>query len=108
MTDGDPATEALLEFLNACEAGIGAAKQRIKEMKGIAEEQKPSWNPDTIKWTETQGSSGLYERSEDVNSLDFKEMLRNLAGHSGKLSRDGFFYWAFQNGSTVGRRRKQA
>lgn len=68
-----------------------------------------SWNPERIKWMQAEGSSGPYEKSEDVNSLDFKEMLKDLAAHSGKFFRDGYFYWTFQNGATVGRKkRKQA
>jgi hypothetical protein len=38
----DLATEALLDYLNAVEAGIAAAKQRIKERKGVTEGQKPA------------------------------------------------------------------
>jgi len=103
--------DAVLNLANALEAAAVDVKHRLSEIIGVKEkpqEQKP-WNPDKVKWTEAQGSSGLYERSEDVNSLDFKEMLKDLAAHSGKLSRDGYFYWSFQNGSTVGRKkRKQA
>lgn len=36
----DIAIEALLEFLNACDAGIAATKQRIKESKGISRPEK--------------------------------------------------------------------
>jgi hypothetical protein len=31
-------------------------------------------------------------------------MLKDLAEHKGKLTRDGLFYWTFQNGTTVGRK----
>jgi hypothetical protein len=40
---------ALLEFLNAVEAGISAARQLIKEAK-------IGWSPDQTKWEETQGT----------------------------------------------------
>jgi len=62
-----------------------------------------TWDPTKIKWTQDIGSKGPYEKSDDVNSLDFKAMLKDLAEHQGKLNRDGRFYWTFQNGSTVGR-----
>ena len=39
----DVASIALLEFLNAVEAGIASARQRIKEAK-------IGWDPDQIKW----------------------------------------------------------
>jgi len=98
----DLAVEALLEFLNAAEAGIAAAKRVISQAKGVEK-----WNPDKIKWTEAEGSKGSYERSEDVNNMEFKAMLKDLAAHNSKLSRDGYFYWLFQNGSTVGRKKRK-
>lgn len=67
--DEDLALTALLEFLNAVEAGVAQAKQRIKEAK-------ISWNPDQIKWEEAQGSAGPYQRSEDMENPEFKAMLR--------------------------------
>jgi len=36
----------------------------------------------------------------------FKAMLRDLANHNGKLMRDGYFYWVYKNGATVGRKKR--
>lgn len=33
-------------------------------------------------------------------------MLKDLATHGGRLSKDGYFYWTFKKGSTVGRKRR--
>ena len=65
------------------------------------------WNPQAIKWTEAQGSKGPYQRSEDINNLEFKALLKDLASHNGKLTRDGWFFWAFQNGHTIGRKKRK-
>jgi hypothetical protein len=70
------------------------------------EEKKPIWNPDKIKWVQAEGTSGTYERSEDVDNLEFKAMLKDLAEHQGKFQREGYFYWAFQKASVVGRKKK--
>ena len=94
----DKATDALIAFLDAAEAGIAAAKQILKE-KGVA-----AWDPAKIKWTEEEGFKGKYERSEDMNNLEFKAMLKDLQQHNGTMTDDGYFYWVFQNGSTVGRK----
>jgi hypothetical protein len=96
----DTAIIALLEFLDAVEAGVSAAKQRIKEAK------LPNWDPDNIKWEDAEGSSGQYQRSEDSNNPEFKAMLKDLQAHNGKLTRNGYFYWIFKNGSTVGRKKR--
>ncbi len=71
--------------------------------KKSQEKREWPWNPDKISWRQEQGNKGVYERCDDVNSLDFKAMLKDLQDHKGKLNRDGRFYWVFQNGSTVGR-----
>lgn len=87
--------------------------RKIGEAKGYAETKteskpaEPQWTPDRIKWEPTQGTAGPYERSEDVNSIDFKTLLKDLATHQGKLSKDGYFYWTFRNGYTVGRKKRQ-
>jgi len=86
------------------------AEALLNEWLGIAEPEKPkfSWNPDKIKWEKAQGFKGEFERSEDVNNAEFKALLKDLASHNGKLSRNGFFYWTFKNGSTVGRKKREA
>jgi len=70
------------------------------------EKQAESWDPSKITWQQAEGSKGVYERSEDVNNPEFKAMLKDLQGHGGKMSRNGYFLWVFQNGTTVGRKRK--
>ena len=68
--------------------------------------EKPSWDPAKIKWTEEEGFKGKYEKSEDVNNLEFKAMLKDLQQHNGRMTREGYFYWVFTTGSTVGRKKK--
>lgn len=95
----DAAAIALLEFLNAVEAGIASARQIIKEAK-------MGWDPEAIKWEDAQGTAGPYQRSKDVDNPEFKTMLKDLQAHNGKLTRGGWFYWLFQNGTTVGRKKR--
>ena len=75
---------------------------------GIQGTPKPSsWNPSKIEWKEAEGSKGPYQRSEDVNNIDFKALVKDLASHNGKLTRSSYFYWLFQNGTTVGRKQRK-
>ena len=94
--------EDFCDFLNGLEASIVKLRAQIDKLCG----SKWKWNPDKIKWEKAEGWKGDYERSEDVNSLDFKELLKDLAQHKGRLTRDGWFYWTFKNGSTVGRKKR--
>jgi len=105
MSEQDTAVTALLEFLDAAEAGIASAKRLIAEAKGVTEEPK-SWNPTQIKWNQAEGSRGVYERSEDTNSPNFRLLVKELTQHEGRLSSNGYFYWLFSNGSTVGRKKR--
>jgi len=99
MNSEDTALKALLELLNALEAGVASARQII--MEAVSD-----WDPDKIKWEDAEGSSGQYQRSEDANNPEFKAMLKDLQAHNGKMTRDGWFYWVFKNGATVGRKKR--
>jgi hypothetical protein len=105
LIEEDAASAALLEFLNACEAGITAAKRLIAEDKGVQQTEE-KWDPAKIQWIKTEGSKGPYERSEDKDNPDFKTLLKQLTEHNGKMSNNGYFYWLFQNGFTVGRKKR--
>jgi len=51
VTDEDLVLEAFTDFLNAVDAGIQAARQRIKAVK-------VGWDPEAIKWEKAEGSKG--------------------------------------------------
>jgi hypothetical protein len=86
------------------EAACVNVRRQIAELTGAKGES--SWDPSKIKWEQAEGSSGLYERSEDVNNPDFKAMLKDLRAHKGKMNHEGLFYWVFENGYTVGRKKQ--
>ncbi|MEM3697408.1 MAG: hypothetical protein QXZ02_03025 [Candidatus Bathyarchaeia archaeon] len=103
--------EDFYDFLDSLKASVVKMKQQIAKLVGVSEdkaEPKFSWNPDKIKWEKAQGVKGEFERSEDINNPEFKALLKDLAQHNGKLTRDGWFYWTFKNGSTVGRKKREA
>jgi hypothetical protein len=94
--------ETLIDFVN----GIEAQCVKLKHDLGLAPEQlKYSWNPEKIKWESAQGTKGPYEKSEDVNNLEFKAMLKDLNAHKNFLHHDRWKYWVFKNGTTVARRK---
>jgi len=98
--------EDLVDFLNGQEASLVKLRVQIEKLTG-PQKKAWTWEPSKISWNKSQGTKGEYERSEDVNSLDFKAMLKDLAAHNGSLIRDCIFYWTFQNGSTVGRKKRE-
>jgi hypothetical protein len=88
--------EDFCDFLNSLEEAVQKMKTQIGKLVGVVEKQKWDWNPDVIKWVKAEGSKG-----------EFEKMLKDLAEHDGKLTRDGVFYWVFKNGSTVGRKKRE-
>ena len=99
----DLAVEALLEFLNACEAGIIAARQRIKAVK--VDSNTTRYDMSRIRWTPAQGSKGPYECNRDVENPEFQALLKDLEAHDGKFQRDGYFIWKFSNNEIIGRKK---
>jgi hypothetical protein len=73
----------------------------------ITTEEKPSWDSGKVKWTEEEGFKGRYEKSEDFDNLEFKAMLKDLQEHKARMWHQGYFYWVFENGATVGRKKKE-
>jgi hypothetical protein len=60
------------------------------------------------RWRRAEGLKGPFELSDDTGNPDHKALLKflvELAG--GAVSSEGFFYWVFPNGSTVGRKQKK-
>lgn len=97
-------TDPIVDFATALESACVNLKRQIG--KGPKEQSKWNWNPEAIKWSEAEGQSGKYERSEDTDNPEFKAMLKDLAQHNGKLNRESFFYWTFRNGLVVGRKKR--
>ncbi|MGP3705265.1 MAG: hypothetical protein ACKD6O_08260 [Candidatus Bathyarchaeota archaeon] len=98
--------EDFYDFLDGLESSIVKMKIQITKLVGYDIKSGLSWNPDKIKWEKVQGRRGIFEKSEDLNNPEFKALLKDLAGRSGRLFRDGWFYWVYRNGVTVGRKRR--
>ena len=114
MSEESTAEEMLLEFLNAVEAGIAAAKQRYKEIKGIAEKKgtrEPAVVLETtfniLKFEQQQGAKiGEYEVAYKANNLEDKwnhayNILRqNNATIADRYYGEGYVYgyWLYGEG----------
>jgi hypothetical protein len=69
-------------------------------------EAAKSYDIEKITWVPKQGDKGPYEQSDDINNHNHKELLKDLAAHKGKMTIGQFFVWTFQNGSTIGRKKR--
>jgi len=101
--------ETVLDFVSALEAACVKLRREIDEQFGPQAVPSFNWDPAKIRWVETEGFRGKYERypAEGAKAEagdDYKNLLVDLAKHVGRLSREGWFYWLFTDGSTVGRK----
>lgn len=59
-----------------------------------------------IHWEKAEDQEGPYEKSQDINNPDHKELLKMLGATEGSTFY-GYIYWILQDGSTIGRRPKK-
>ena len=60
-----------------------------------------------VKWVDAEGPNGKYQRSSDVNSIDFKELLKDLVLHDDKMTIGQYFVWKFEDDAKIGRKPKR-
>jgi hypothetical protein len=97
--------EDLIDFFNALEASCVKMRMQIAKLFGP---EKAGWDPAKIKWQPGMGVKGPFEWSDDINNPEFKAMLKDLAAHKDRMNREGYFYWVYPNGATVGRKKRGA
>jgi hypothetical protein len=81
----------------------------IPEAEKAVEDRVWGWNPEAVVWVDATGPSGGYQLAAAENNQgnsDFDEMLKDLEAHGGRLTRDGVFYWRFQQKPFVGRKKR--
>jgi len=106
MSSEDLATEALLEFLNACEAGIASAKMMIAKKKNVAEIREQSFI-NLLGWTQRSGEKlGAFEvtsRSSNNNSDGYSHAFNILRANNATINQryhgEGFefAYWLYED-----------
>lgn len=98
--------EALSLFCDGLDAVVTKLRQDLH-----METKKAPYDITKIKWEwrDSKSKPGQkYEASEDVDSLDFKALLKYLQEKSGKATLGDYFYWVFKNGTTIGRSPKRS
>lgn len=88
-----------------CLAGAADALDSLiqQESKVVLREYDVS----KILWQKKDGEKGAYELATDKDNKDNSEYIA-LKGHlkeeDGRISKDGLFYWLFQNSDAIGRK----
>ena len=108
--------EDFSDWLNGQEAGFVKLRLAIQRVLG---EAKPSpelpFDVSKIVWQNKENEKGKFQISEDYDSLDHKALLKFLEEHTPSkcvTSKDSqgllWFIWTYRNGSTIGRKLREA
>ena len=61
-----------------------------------------------IQWQDRENEKEKFQVSEDYDNPEHKALLKFLNEHAGGcVNSEGYFYWVYKNGSTVGRKLRQ-
>ena len=102
--------EAVIEDEHVLEMAKGSLEALLDSWvsgKSLTQEDKPKYDLSKIRWESAEGTRGPYEKSVDVDGVDFKNLMKDVQEHGGKMSVGEFFVWAFQNGATLGRKKRR-
>ena len=104
--------EDIIDFTFAVEAAcvkLRGQLNKTKEGKPISplDRTKLPFDVSKIQWQDRENEKGKFQVSEDLNNLDHKALLKFLSEHTnGSVTSEGYFYWTYQNGTTIGRKEK--
>lgn len=95
--------EMLVKLRDALQMGADALEEYIQTKAPVDKR----WDPNKIRWEKAEGTRGPYEKSSNESSEDARNMLKDLKDHNGRMWRQGYFYWVFDDQATCGRKRKK-
>lgn len=108
--------ERLLEVISDYADGLEAVAFKLKKDVAALAGKKESttfktYDPEKIAWVQATGPHGAFEKATaEANSQcqEFVALLEDLKDHKGTMTRNGLFYWPFNEGpTTIGRKPKK-
>ena len=72
---------------------------------GYKEQQsKPETLEDKLKWIDTSGPHGSYQKLGPSDSQEYQTLLKELQDHQSKMVKEGYFLWLFKD-NAIGKKR---
>ena len=67
---------------------------------------KIPFDAEKIQWKDKENENGKFQMTEDYSNPDYKALLAFLNEHipAKCINSEGFFYWVYGNGTTIGRK----
>jgi hypothetical protein len=95
--------EALVKIRDACTMLAESINEFIDSQALM--EEKTVYDVNKILWQNKNGERGAFELASEQDSTDYKQLIVHLQKNQGKLTKDGLFYWLFDDKKTVGRKK---
>jgi hypothetical protein len=102
--------EDFVDCLNGLEASIVKMRMQTAKLVGVGVKGSPKlpFDASKIAWQDRENEKGKFQVSEDYDNPEHKALLKFLNEHAGGcVNSEGYFYWVYKNGSTVGRKLRQ-
>ena len=103
--------ETLLKLRDALRMGADALNEEL-EKHATPYVKATEWEPSEIQWVKAEGMRGPYQKYPGTNQKEestsnYRNLIQDLVNHKEKLTKDGYFYWLFSDGTTVGRKKRK-
>ena len=98
---------AVTDFANALEAAVVNLRKNVKDLA-----QYQEYDMAMLRWEQREGSKGPYEAATEALNKEapardhFAAFQKDLKEHGGKFRKEGYFIWLFQDGNTIGRKKR--
>jgi hypothetical protein len=100
--------EDIVDYCNAVESAAVKLRMQIEKLFGSEAKVKGSTKlpfvASKIQWQDRENEKGKFQVSEDYSNPDHKALLKFLNEVGGCVASEGWFYWIYRDGSTVGRK----
>ena len=101
----------VLCWLDAQEAANQQLRISIKKLTSQNMNAPPSegsvelpFHVENLLWTLKEGAKGPFQLSDDLDNPDHEALLTFLKSAGGSVASEGYYYWIFPDGKTIGRK----
>jgi len=99
----------LVKLRDHSQAIADAANEELERKRPTETKDVGLYDPEKIGWKTATGAKGEFQAYPERNiepekTPDYISLLGDIKQHSGKLYKNGQFYWVFPNKITIGRK----
>jgi len=99
--------ETKLKLRDAFQMAADALNEDIEQdaPQEVKTEKQPEYDLIRVVTRQTEGPNGIYlkiTKEDNKNNRDYELLIEDLKKHSGRLTKQGYFAWLFDDKKTAG------